>query len=325
MVPTINMRKISSTLASLQQSGLAAEAVEKPEARKYSGEHSDAPNDHRTPYTNPVTANGADQYVAALIGSAQARITLGTATGTLNVALVQSVVAQQSARQQLTTPLVTSIESFLKTPACATLISDAIVIATRTFAYLKNTPNNTLGKLSSQLTGAQGVAAATGAYQVVTATMPQPSPAWDSLLVAVGAVVIPASSSTLRGNPLATIVEQVIATLIANSIQKAVDAYSGDPVGLGLFFISPLLAPGPSVTPTQPPPIDLPITPEPGPATTVAHEDPNPPAGGGGTGSTGFVDSDGNSGGGVDSGDDGGGGSSPTLNRNDSNARYQEK
>src|SRR5580700_6453789 len=88
-----------------------------------------------TPSTTANSDPGPDQSVAAIIGALQASILLGKASGTANASVVENVLTHSASVPNMTPAITAEVQSYLKTPASATVISGAVTIATNTVTY----------------------------------------------------------------------------------------------------------------------------------------------------------------------------------------------
>jgi hypothetical protein len=241
-----------------------------------------------------------DLTVASFIGAAQGKLSLGL-TKTVPGPQTLTDAIQQGPANHVPSPVLTALESYMKTSQCATTISDARLVAEFAIAKYKSMePTSGLKpqwmpaapKLSSQATRAQVSAAAAAAIGQV----PQPPVGIPVQAPKLGPAVgqIRKVTNLDKANAVAAVLAAFPPTSLLGGALLAYNAGTyamwGDNPNyddnLGWVYFGPQ----PTVEPTDFPEITLP--PEehdlPTSFSSTSHEDPPPPApDGGGEGSDG--------------------------------------
>jgi len=127
---------------------------------------------------NNTTTNQAtpDVIVAGLIGAAQAGLSLGITSTVPGGQSAQDGLSQLASAKQIPAAQVTAVQAYLKTPQCATTISDARAVATYTVAKFKQQSVVPVAPVATPVTPTTGPAAPITRAPTAPAPRPVQSP-----------------------------------------------------------------------------------------------------------------------------------------------------
>jgi hypothetical protein len=128
----------------------------------------------QTQQTSGPTIPTPDEYVAAMIGSAQAKVLLGQGKGKVGVPTIISILHLSPVIQKLGAASTAAIHNFLKTPASAVVISDSILVATGCVHHLQN-PSQSVAWPGFVSLGPSALQAAGGGAYIVLNSAPPPA------------------------------------------------------------------------------------------------------------------------------------------------------